>query len=558
MGEATATPVDRQIAIPRDAAVRGMAVAPSPGMMPDISRLLDRRRLVILSNREPYEHVRGRDGITVRTPAGGLVSALDPTMRRTAGTWVAWGSGSADRESADAGGRLQVPPDDPTYTLRRVFLDAREVEGYYQGFANSALWPLCHLLVQYFEFRAEHWERYKAVNRRFAHALADEVRRSADEPIVWVQDYHFALVPQMLRAMAPGTFVHQFWHIPFPPPDILRLLPSGTVDSLLRGMLGNDLLEFHTERYARNFLACVAEFCPDIAVDERRLRAALDGRTLHVGAFPISIDVERYEALARSTASTKRVERWRRRYASGGRQLGVSVDRLDYTKGIPERLRALDLLWSRHAELRGAFTMLVVATPSRSDIEAYSRLESEVVAMAHDINLRHRRPGWTPVVLVTQNVDADLLAAVFRAADLCLVSSLQDGMNLVAKEFIACQCEERGVLLLSRFTGAAEDIDGALLINPFNVDGFATAIRRALEMPAEERRSRMRRMRAQLRDATIFDWLGDILVQCAAILEPRREARVRPDAGDGARDAAPGPRPREERSGGSPSLEAPL
>jgi trehalose 6-phosphate synthase len=470
-------------------------------------------------------------------------------MRRTAGVWVAWGSGSADRETTGGDGRLRVPPAEPAYTLRRVFLEPRDVEGYYQGFANSALWPLCHLLIQHLELRAEHWERYKRVNELFARAAADEVRRSDREAIVWVQDYHFALVPQLLRTMAPGTFVHQFWHIPFPPADILRLLPSGTVDSLLRGMLGNDLLEFHTERYARNFLDCVSQFCPDIHVDERRLCVMLEDRTLQVGAFPISIDVDLYEGHAKSPASSARVATWRERYASNGRQLGVSVDRLDYTKGIPERLRALDLLWTRRPELRETFTMLVVATPSRSDLEAYSRLESDVVEMAMDINRRHRTAEWTPIVLVTQNVDAELLASVFRAADLCLVSSLQDGMNLVAKEFIACQTEERGVLVLSRFTGAAEEIDGALLINPFNVDGFATAIRLALEMPLDERRERMKRMRAQLREATIFDWLDSILARCGQILE------LRASAGEKVRR----PRIRSDRPGaGEAPHEAPL
>ena len=549
MAEGTSTPSDRQIGTSFEPTVWGTAVARPVGMTPDISRLLDRRSLIILSNREPYEHIRETSDVSVRTPPGGLVSALDPTMRRTAGVWVAWGSGSADRETTGADGRLRVPPDEPAYTLRRVFLEPRDVEGYYQGFANSALWPLCHLLIQHFELRAEHWERYKAVNERFARAAADEVRRSDREAIVWVQDYHFALVPQMLRAMAPATFVHQFWHIPFPPADILRLLPSGTVDSLLRGMLGNDLLEFHTERYARNFLDCVSQFCPDIHVDERRLCVMLADRTLQVGAFPISIDVDLYEGHAKSPASSARVATWRERYATNGRQLGVSVDRLDYTKGIPERLRALDLLWTRHPELRETFTMLVVATPSRSDLDAYSRLESDVVEMAMDINRRHGTPEWTPIVLVTQNIDAEMLASVFRAADICLVSSLQDGMNLVAKEFIACQTEERGVLVLSRFTGAAEEIDGALLINPFNVDGFATAIRLALEMPLDERRERMQRMRSQLREATIFDWLDSILARCGQILE------LRASAGEKTRR----PRIRSDRPGaGEASLEAPL
>jgi alpha,alpha-trehalose-phosphate synthase [UDP-forming] len=480
-------------------------------------------KFILVSNREPYEHVRGPGGIEVRTPAGGVVSALDPTLRRTRGTWVAWGSGSADREVTDSCGRVRVPPDEESYTLRRVWLEDEEVEAYYDGFANRSLWPLCHMLIQHFEYRNEFWERYRAVNLRFAHAVADEAERSAGRSTVWIHDYHLALAPEFLRAIRPHLFIHQFWHIPFPPPDILRLLPRGTHEALLRGMLGNDLMEFQIDRHAQNFLDCVQEFVPDVAVDRRDKLVRLADREVQIAAFPISVDFDKYDASARSDENRARAETLRERYARDGRQLGVCVDRVDYTKGIPERLRALALLWSEHPELCGRFTFLFVCTPSRASVTAYAQLEREVVESVLALNAQYGSEDWTPIVLVNENVDAQLLAGVYRAADLCLVSSLQDGMNLVAKEFIASQVDERGVLLLSRFAGAAEDIDGALLLNPFNVDGFVSALRSALEMPASERRRRMRRMRRRLAHNTIFDWLESILARGADIMNQQTQ-----------------------------------
>jgi alpha,alpha-trehalose-phosphate synthase [UDP-forming] len=491
--------------------------------MVDVLQFLSDCKFILVSNREPYEHVRGVRGIEIRQPAGGLVSALDPTMRRIHGTWVAWGSGSADVETADEAGRVQVPPDEGSYSLRRVWLEDHEVDAYYHGFANCSLWPLCHMLIHYFEYRREYWDRYRAVNLRFAHAVADEAERCAGRSMAWIQDYHFALVPEFLRAMRPNLFIHQFWHIPFPPPDILRLLPSGSHEALLRGMLGNDLMEFQVERHALNFLDCVDEFVSDAEVNLGDQTIRFQDRVVRAAAFPISVDYEKYNQMAQSGEAEKTVQTLRGRYARGTRQLGVCVDRVDYTKGIPERLRALELLWSEQPELRGRFTFLFVCTPSRTNLAAYTQLEQEVGQTIVAINKRFSTADWTPIVLVNENVDADLLAAVYRAADICLVSSLQDGMNLVAKEFVAAQVDERGVLLLSRFTGAAEEIEGAILINPFNVDGFVSAIRGALDMPAEERRRRMRRMRRRLQNNTIFDWMDSILARCADIMteQPR-------------------------------------
>jgi alpha,alpha-trehalose-phosphate synthase [UDP-forming] len=513
--------------------------------------LLQDRTLIMLSNREPYEHTRRDGSISVRQPPGGLVSALDPTMRRTHGTWVAWGSGSADRDTADASGRLLVPEDEKSYTLRRVWLNDADVEGYYLGFANGVLWPACHMLIQHIVFRDEHWMRYRDVNDRFAQAVLDEARRADREPMVWIQDYHFALVSARLRKAMPSLFIHQFWHIPFPPLDILGVLPGEVARAVVRGLLGNDLLEFHTRRFVANFLSCVEHFVPDAVVRRSTQTVEYEGRVITLGAFPISIDVELYESLASSPEAEERVNELRHRYARDGRKaLGVSVDRLDYTKGIPERLRALETLWEEDPVLRERFTVILVATPSRTDLAAYRDLEAEVVSAVHEINERFGTDEWTPIVFIHDNVSAELLATIYRAADLCMVSSLQDGMNLVAKEFVACQVDERGVLVLSRFTGAAEGIDGAVLINPFNVDGFVAGIRTALEMHPDERRLRMRAMREQLKQTTIFDWLDSILERADRLMregrtvEERESARLLDEAG--ARRGRPGSVPGED------------
>jgi trehalose 6-phosphate synthase len=395
-----------------------------PCLMVDIIHYLNDCKLILVSNREPYEHMRGPAGIEVKQPAGGLVTALDPTMRRTHGTWVAWGSGTADRDVSDETGRVAVPPGEECYTVRRVWLDDADINGYYHGFSNRALWPLCHMLIQHFEFRTEYWERYRTVNLRFAHAVADEAERCTGRAMAWIQDYHFALASEFLRAMRPTLFIHQFWHIPFPPADILRLLPAGTHEAVLRGMLGNDLVEFQIDRYAVNFLDCVDKFVAEARVDHVHQTVTFRDRVVHVGAFPISIDVERFYSMAASDDSRARVKTLRDRYAKGTRQLGVCVDRIDYTKGIPERIRALETMWTESPELRERFTFIFVCTPSRTDLPAYNALERDVTQSVMSINERFGTPEWTPIVLINENVDSDLLAAVYRAGDLCIVSSL--------------------------------------------------------------------------------------------------------------------------------------
>ena len=474
------------------------------------------RPLILLSNREPYEHVHKPNGIEVRFPAGGLVSALDPILRRTHGTWVAWASGNADRTAADDDGRVAVPPGDPSYTLRRVWLSESDVEGFYLGFANSALWPLCHLFVNMIDIRRSNWESYERANQLFAAAVAQEAERVGGAPMIWVHDYHFALVPAHVRAMVPDALIHQFWHIPFPPPDVFRILPLGVHDTLLRGLLGNDLIEFQTEGYARNFMDCVTRAFPEAHVHAEQNLIELDGHQTRVEAFPISIDVAEWERLALLPHTLEVCRTLRDRYAPRDRQLVVSVDRMDYTKGIVRRLRALEHMWTDNLERRGAFTMLIVATPSRTDIPAYAKLERDVLAAIARLNNEFRTLDWTPIVLVHDNVDADLLAAVYCAADVCIVSSLQDGMNLVAKEFIACRKDRNGVLVLSRFAGAADELNAALLVNPFFIDAFADALAVALDMRPKERAERMTVLRERIANATIDDWLDAIIVAAEA------------------------------------------
>jgi trehalose 6-phosphate synthase len=463
------------------------------------------RRFVVASNREPYEHRWAEEvgEVRVRRPAGGLTSALDPLMQGLGGTWVAWGSGEADASVVDRHDRVRVPPEDPRYTLRRVWLTHHDIHRYYLGFSNQFLWPLCHLRPDLARIRARYWERYRRVNRRFAEAVLDEAR--GKEAVVWVQDYHLALLPAHVRARRPDVSLSHFWHIPWPPHDVFRLSPQAV--PLLRGLLANDLMGFHLPMFVENFLRCAGRLV-GARVDWERRTATLDGHTCHVGAFPISIDVEGFRAAATAPGVEEQMERLRRRYAPKGGHIGVGVDRMDYSKGLPEKFKAIEMLLERYPEFRERFTFVQVAVPSRSDIEAYDDLDQRVDRVVWEVNERFGTPDWRPIHLIKQSLPAERLAVLYRVADICIVSSLQDGMNLVAKEFVAAQVERKGVLLLSLFAGAAEEMDEASLINPYDPEAFALAIRDALSLPAEAKRAAMDRLAANLRG--IHDWLGDV------------------------------------------------
>ena len=469
-------------------------------------------RLIVVSNREPYEHRWGEEvgEIRVKRPAGGLTSALDPLLQAVGGVWIAWGSGDADAAVVDEDDRIQVPPEDPSYTLRRLWLDQHDVNRYYLGFANQFLWPLCHFRPALTRVRSRYWERYRRVNRRFADAVLDEARGGAS--VVWFQDYHLALAPAFVRARRPELGLAHFWHIPWPPLEIFEVSPQAT--DLLGGLLANDLLGFQLPSHRFHFLRCAQELL-DAEVDWDRNTASLEGHTCHVRAFPISIDVAAFQEAAAAGDAESDIDRLRERYCPPGGQLAIGVDRMDYSKGLPEKLKALDFLWERYPEFRGKLSFVQVGVPSRTDIEAYDDLTQKVERLVWEINDRFGTSDWQPVHLIKQSLPAERLAVLYRAADVCIVASLRDGMNLVAKEFIASQLDHRGVLLLSRFTGASEELEDALTINPYDPEDFSRILRDALSMPAEERARRMESMQRSLR--TIFDWMADIFEEWGGI-----------------------------------------
>jgi trehalose 6-phosphate synthase/phosphatase len=462
-------------------------------------------QLMVVSNREPYEHRWGEDvgEIRVKRPAGGLTSALDPLLQAVGGVWIAWGSGDADAAVVDEDDRVRVPPEDESYTLRRLWLDQYDVNRYYLGFANQFLWPLCHFRPALTRVRSRYWERYRRVNRRFAEAAISESRGT--DSVVWFQDYHLALAPAFVRARRPDLTLAHFWHIPWPPLEIFEVTPQAT--DLLAGLVANDLLGFQLPSHRRHFLQCVDALL-DAEVDHEAGTASLEGHRCHVRSFPISIDIDTFTADASGEGAEDAVARLRERYCPPGGQLGIGVDRMDYSKGLPEKLKALDFLWERYPEYRGRLTFVQVGVPSRTDIEAYDELTQKVERLVWEINDRYGTAEWQPVHLIKQSLPADRLAVLYRAADVCVVSSLRDGMNLVAKEFVVSQVDARGVLLLSRFAGAAEELRHAMLVNPYDPEDFARILRDALALPADERARRMRSMRDDLR--SIYDWMTEI------------------------------------------------
>jgi len=500
-----------------------MAITPDQ-LEPLFRRHFAERRFVVVSNREPYEHRWAEEvgEMDVRRPTGGLTSALDPLLQALGGMWVAWGSGEADSAAVDHAARVRVPPENPSYTLRRVWLTHHDIHRYYLGFSNQFLWPLCHLRPDLTRIRARYWERYRRVNRRFAEAVLEEVQEK--EAAIWFQDYHLALAPLFVRARRPNLTLAHFWHIPFPPFDIFRLSPHAGY--LLRGMLANDLMGFHLPQFADNFLRCARRLAGAIVNFETRT-ATLEGHTCHVADFPISIDVEQFRGLATAPVVHENMERVRAKYTPRGGLIGVGVDRLDYSKGLPEKFKALEFLWDRYPEFRERFTFIQVAVPTRSDIEAYDELAQKVDRQVWEINERFATDGWKPIHLVKQSLPPEQLAMLYRLADVCLISSLQDGMNLVAKEFVASQVDRQGVLLLSEFAGAAEEMTQATIINPYDPEACALAIRDALSLPAPVRAEAMSRLQGSLR--TIYDWMGDVFTRWGEVTAEADTERPAPE-----------------------------
>jgi trehalose 6-phosphate synthase len=464
--------------------------------------------IVVVANREPYIHERGADGqIRVLHPASGLVTALEPVMRACSGTWVAHGSGSADRDTVDARDHVRVPPGQDAYDLRRVWLTREEEQGYYYGLANEGLWPLCHIAHARPEFRASDWECYRNVNARFAAAVASEA--DGPDPIVLVQDYHFALLPRMLRERLPRATILTFWHIPWPNAERFGICPWER--EVLDGLLGSSIVGFHTQAHCNNFVESVDRFL-ESRIDRERRSVVLGGRETLVRAYPISIDwPSRWAAEAPAAAECRRAVRQR----LGLRPevlMGIGVDRLDYTKGIEERLLAVERMLERRSDLRGRFSFVQVAAPSRTVIETYRALNERVESLAARINERFAQGDWRPIVMLRQHHEPPAIFEMYRAADVCYVSSLHDGMNLVAKEFVAAREDLRGALVLSRFTGAARELSEALIVNPYDLEAASAALAAALDMAPEEQEERMRSMRALVGELNVYRWAGKMLL----------------------------------------------
>ena len=476
-----------------------------------LSSKLHNKPLFVIANREPYMHVRGlgnNANVQVIVPASGLVTALEPVLLATEGTWIAHGAGSADRETVDAKDHLRVPPDHPRYTLRRVWLSAEEEKGYYEGFANEGLWPLCHIAHTRPIFRPEDWVAYQEVNRRFADAAVEEMQ-STESPIVLVQDYHFALLPRMIKEARPDARVAIFWHTPWPNPEVFGICPWQR--ELIDGLLGADLVGFHIQSHCNNFLSTV-DRAVEALTEWDRFSVNRQGHVTRVRPYPISV------ALQENGHSTEPKRSMAEESAALCDELGISasflgvgVDRVDYTKGILERFRAIELFFELNPSYQRHFTFVQLGAPSRTMIDRYQTLLDQVAAEADRINARFQAGHWKPIVFLKRHHSHEEIARFYHAASLCMVTSLHDGMNLVAKEFVASRGDNRGVLILSTFAGAALELTDSLLVNPYDVQHLAGAIHRALNMPADEQAARMQRMRDSVREHNVYRWAANLL-----------------------------------------------
>lgn len=471
--------------------------------------------LVVVSNREPYIHRLHEGRILCDKPASGLVTAMDPMLRATEGVWVAFGSGNADKRVVDEQNRIGVPPGNEKYTLKRVWLTKQEERGYYYGFSNETLWPLCHIVYARPNFDHSNWEVYREVNRKFADAVLEEI--GDRDAFVWVQDYQLALVPEMLKEKRPSLRVAQFWHIPWPNPEVFRICPWRK--EILKGMLGNDLLGFHIRFHCDNFLNTVAQNL-EVRVDyERSSIFHDDGVETVVKPFPISVDFDEINDDASldysdNDAVADIIETLPEKYEI----LALGIDRFDYTKGIPERLRAVDRLLEKHPELIEKFLFLQVGSLSRIRIPLYRKLNDEINEIVEEVNWKYATENWTPIVLVRRNTIYPQILHFYRMADICVVSPLHDGMNLVSKEYISSRQDDDGALILSQFAGAARELEGnALLINPYNIEEMADALYQAAVMPKKERRQRMERMREIVKENNIYRWGEDFISELANI-----------------------------------------
>ena len=475
--------------------------------------------ILVVSNREPWTHARKNGGeIQAHRPASGLVAALEPFAEATAGTWIAHGSGDADRCCVDQSDAVAVPPDHPLYRLRRVWLSSAEVQDYYANLSNRGLWPLCHVAFVPPLFEHAHWQVYRQVNQRFADVILEETK--GQPALVFLQDYHLALVARMLRQANPRLITVQFWHVPWPNREVLRTFPYA--DELIDGLLGNDLLGFQGKASAHNFLDA-ADRLVEARVDPDGDQVAQHGHHTRVGSYPISIDFDSWNQAAAAPPVADAMQQWRKELRlEQGQLLAVGMERLDYTKGLIQRLQAVDRLLQLEPTLRGRLRFVQLLANSRGTIAEYRNLRLQLEALSQQINRRWAAGGWQPLHLSIEERSFTDRLALMRLGRCCVVSSLHDGMNLVAKEFVAARCDGDGALVLSRFTGSAQELSGALLVNPYSVEALAKTIRRALQMPEQQRRLRMAQMRRQVCEQNVYRWGGAIVSDILQIRHVRQ------------------------------------
>ncbi len=476
-------------------------------------------KIIVVSNREPYIHSKINGEIEVHRPASGLVTAVEPVMRACSGTWIAHGSGTADLETVDKFDRVMVPPDKPEYNLRRIWLTEEEEKGYYYGFSNEGFWPLCHIAHVRPVFRTCDWEQYVKINQRFADAVVAEA--DSDNPVVLVQDYHFALLPGMIRALLPKATIITFWHIPWPNPESFGICPWR--EELLKGMLGSTILGFHTPYHCKNFLETVDRYL-ETRIEHESSTISRCGQLTMVESYPISIQWPPSWQGTLPPVEQTRAEILTELGLPPDQLLGIGVDRMDYTKGILERFNAVERMLELHPELVGRFSFIQIAAPSRSALEEYQAFEARLHALEQRINTRFTQDGHKAILLKAAHHEPDQVNRYYRAAQVCMVTSLHDGMNLVAKEYVAARDDERGVLVLSQFTGAANELYEALIVNPYHVEQTAEALYQGLTMPEYEQQERMRSMRAQVRDFNVYRWAGRMLLDAARVRQREKLA----------------------------------
>ena len=490
-------------------------------------------QIIVVSNRQPFTHDRTLEGVTLMQPASGLVTALEPVVRACNGTWIAHGNGGYDRDFVDTADCCPAPAAIGTYSLRRIWLSAEEQRGYCDGFANSGLWPLCHMVHVRPVFNESDWQQYRTVNARFADAVVREAR--GPDPIVLVQDYHLALVPAMVRAQLPHATLVSFWHIPWPHPEQMGMCPW--LPELLEGLLGSDIVGFQTPQHLGNFAELARRSGKHVSQGESP-DIVQRGHTTQVRDYPISIAWP----TAAETAALPSIAACRREAAAQWSvpphgKLIVGVDRFDYTKGIIERLQAFEELLDTHPHWQGLVRFVQIAAPTRIGLAEYTDFQVQVFAEVARINARFAVNGDAPIALLDAHHDRAALDALYRSADVCLVTSLHDGMNLVCKEFVAARDDEQGVLVLSQFAGAANEMATALIVNPYHTVQVAHALHQALSMPGTEQRRRMRALRETVKAANVYRWAARILLDAEALRapalapSPRVNAVARPSNG---------------------------